>query len=89
MAGAADKAFACGSVKLTGHTRASEDEELRLRKQAAELRQEQAWLSDCRGLGRDGRAIDLGCGGRSAGPSLGTGPPDCLVIGVENKTRIR
>ncbi len=44
---------------LLGH---SEDEELRLRRQAEELRQESAWLFDRMGLGAGGRAIDLGCG---------------------------
>jgi len=44
---------------LLGH---SEDEELRLRRQAAELRHESAWLFDRIGLGAGARAIDLGCG---------------------------
>jgi len=48
-----------GHPYLLGH---SDDEELRLRKQAAELRQESAWLFDRIGLGAGSRAIDLGCG---------------------------
>ena len=44
---------------LLGH---SEDEELRLRRQAEELRQESAWFFDRIGLGSGSRAIDLGCG---------------------------
>src|SRR6516162_2437550 len=44
---------------LLGH---SEDEELRLRRQAEELRPESAWLFDRIGLGAGSRAIDLGCG---------------------------
>jgi len=44
---------------LLGH---SDDEELRLRRQAAELRHESAWLFDRIGLGAGSRAIDLGCG---------------------------
>ena len=46
---------------LLGH---SKDEELRLRKQGAELRPESAWLFDRIGLGAGSRAIDLGCGPR-------------------------
>src|SRR6516165_4056312 len=48
-----------GQQYLLGH---SEAEERRLRKQAAELRQESAWLFDRIGLGAGSRAIDLGCG---------------------------
>jgi SAM-dependent methyltransferase len=48
-----------GQQYLLGH---SEKEELRLKRQAAELRQESAWLFDRTGLGLGGRAIDLGCG---------------------------
>jgi ubiquinone/menaquinone biosynthesis C-methylase UbiE len=44
---------------LLGH---SEAEEMRLRSQAAELRQESAWLFDRISLGAGSRAIDLGCG---------------------------
>src|SRR5215469_15198469 len=44
---------------LLGH---SEDEELRLRRQAEELRPESAWLFDRIGLGAGNRAIDRGCG---------------------------
>jgi len=44
---------------LLGH---SEDEELRLRRQAEELRQESARLFDRIGIGTGSRAIDLGCG---------------------------
>jgi len=44
---------------LLGH---SEDEELRLRRQAGELRQESASLFDRVSLGAGSRAIDLGCG---------------------------
>jgi len=44
---------------LLGH---SEDEELRLRRQAEELRQESARLFDRIGIGAGSRAIDLGCG---------------------------
>ena len=40
----------------------SEDEELRLRRQAGELRQESASLFDRVSLGAGSRAIDLGCG---------------------------
>ena len=40
----------------------SEDEELRLKRQAGELRQESAWLFDRISLGAGSRAIDLGCG---------------------------
>ena len=40
----------------------SEDEELRLRRQAGELRQESACLLDRISLGAGSRAIDLGCG---------------------------
>ena len=40
----------------------SEDEGLRLRRQAGELRQESAWLFDRISLGAGSRAIDLGCG---------------------------
>ena len=46
---------------LLGH---SKDEELRLRKQGAELRPESAWLFDRIGLAAGSRAIDLGCGPR-------------------------
>jgi SAM-dependent methyltransferase len=48
-----------GEQYLLGH---SEDEELRLRRQAGELRQESAWLFERIGLGPGDRAIDLGCG---------------------------
>ncbi len=48
-----------GSRYLLGH---SENEELRLRRQAEELRQESAWLFDQMGLGAGDRAIDVGCG---------------------------
>jgi ubiquinone/menaquinone biosynthesis C-methylase UbiE len=44
---------------LLGH---SEDEELRLVRQAAELRQDSARLFDRIGLGTGSQAIDLGCG---------------------------
>jgi hypothetical protein len=44
---------------LLGH---SEAEELRLRRQAGELRQESASLFDRVSLGAGSRAIDLGCG---------------------------
>ena len=44
---------------LLGH---SEEEELRLRRQAEELRQESARLFDRIGIGAGSRAIDLGCG---------------------------
>ena len=44
---------------LLGH---SEDEDLRLRKQGAELRPESAWLFDRISLDAGSRAIDLGCG---------------------------
>src|SRR6516165_6838554 len=44
---------------LLGH---SEEEELRLRRQAEELRQESARLFDRMGIGAGSRAIDLGCG---------------------------
>ena len=47
------------SQYLLGH---SEDEELRLRRQAHELRQESAWLFDRIAFGDGARAIDLGCG---------------------------
>ena len=70
-----------GEQYLLGH---SEDEELRLRRQAGELRQESAWLFDRIGLGRGGRAVDLGCGPQGVLDLLServgrTG----LVIGVE------
>src|SRR5260370_5295185 len=51
--------MAAGSQYLLGH---SEDEELRLRRQAEELRHESAWLLDRTGLGSGDRVIDLGCG---------------------------
>lgn len=44
---------------LLGH---DEDEELRLRRQAAELHEDSARLFDRIGLGGGSRAIDLGCG---------------------------
>lgn len=44
---------------LLGH---GEDEELRLRRQAAELHEDSARLLDRIGLGAGSRAIDLGCG---------------------------
>ena len=44
---------------LLGH---SEAEELRLRRQGVELRQESGWLFDRVGVGAGSRAIDLGCG---------------------------
>jgi len=47
------------SQYLLGH---SEDEELRLRRQAEELKPESAWLLDQTGLRAGDRAIDLGCG---------------------------
>jgi len=48
-----------GEPYLLGY---SEDEELRLRKQAEELRHESAWLFDRIGLAPGSRAVDLGCG---------------------------
>ncbi len=48
-----------GEQYLLGY---SEDEELRLRKQAEELRQESAWFFDRIGLGSGSWAVDLGCG---------------------------
>lgn len=48
-----------GEQYLLGY---SEDEELRLRKQAEELRQESAWLFDRIGLRSGSWAVDLGCG---------------------------
>jgi SAM-dependent methyltransferase len=48
-----------GSPYLLGH---SEDEELRLRRQAEELRRESAWLFDQMKLAAGDRVIDVGCG---------------------------
>jgi SAM-dependent methyltransferase len=48
-----------GKLYLLGH---SENEEIRLRKQAEELRPESAWFFDRIVLSSGSRAIDLGCG---------------------------
>lgn len=66
---------------LLGH---SDDEELRLRRQAEELRQDSAGLFDRAGLRAGSRAIDLGCGPQGALELLSerVGPTG-QVIGIE------
>jgi len=74
-----------GQPYLLGH---SEDEELRLRRQAVELRHESARLFDRIGLGPGGRAIDLGCGPQGVLDLLSeqVGPTG-RVIGIERSRR--
>jgi ubiquinone/menaquinone biosynthesis C-methylase UbiE len=66
---------------LLGH---SGDEELRLSRQAAELRHESARLFDRIGLGAGSRAIDLGCGPQGVLDLLSerVGPTGC-VVGID------
>jgi ubiquinone/menaquinone biosynthesis C-methylase UbiE len=70
---------------LLGH---SEAEERRLRRQAAELRQESAWLFDHIGLGVGSRTIDLGCGPQGVLDLLSdrVGPTG-HVIGIERNRK--
>ena len=74
-----------GEQYLLGH---SETEERRLRRQAAELRQESAWLFDRIGLGVGSRAIDLGCGPQGVLDLLSdrVGPTG-HVIGIERNLK--
>jgi SAM-dependent methyltransferase len=74
-----------GEQYLLGH---SEAEERRLRRQAAELRQESAWLFDRIGLGVGSRAIDLGCGPQGVLDLLSdrVGPTG-HVIGIERNRK--
>ena len=74
-----------GEQYLLGH---SEAEERRLRRQAAELRQESAWLFDRIGLGVGSRAIDFGCGPQGVLDLLSdrVGPTG-HVIGIEGNRK--